>query len=37
VSRIEIDWPSGQVQTFEDLAPNQLINIDETRGLVAPR
>lgn len=34
VSRIEVEWPSGRTQTFEDLAPNQMVGIDEARGLV---
>ena len=34
VSRIDVEWPSGRTQTFQDLAPNQAIGIDEARGLV---
>jgi len=34
VSRIDVEWPSRRVQTFEDLAANQLIVVDEVRGLV---
>ena len=33
VSRIDVEWPSGRTQTFQDLAPNQTIGIDEARGL----
>jgi hypothetical protein len=34
VSRIAVEWPSGQTQTFVDLATNQALRIDEARGLV---
>jgi hypothetical protein len=34
VSRIEVEWPSGRTQTFEDLASNQAVGIDEARGLL---
>ena len=37
VSRIEVQWPSGRTQTFEGLAPNQVLTIDEARGLVSGR
>jgi hypothetical protein len=33
VSKVEVEWPSGTTQTFADLAPNQLVAIDEGRGL----
>jgi enediyne biosynthesis protein E4 len=33
VSRIDVEWPSGRTQTFQDLAPNQAISVDETHGL----
>ena len=29
-----VEWPSGQKQTFADLAPNQVVVVDEARGLV---
>jgi len=34
VSRIDVEWPSGRHQMFEDLASNQVLGIDEARGLV---
>jgi hypothetical protein len=34
VSHLVIDWPSGKKQTFDNVAPNQSIIIDETRGIV---
>jgi hypothetical protein len=34
VSAIAVEWPSGQKQTFADLAPNQVVVIDEARGLL---
>ncbi|MBI3493015.1 MAG: CRTAC1 family protein [Acidobacteria bacterium] len=34
VSRVDVEWPSGRTQTFEDLAPNQVVGIDEARGLL---
>lgn len=37
VSRIVIEWPSGRIQTFEDLAPNQMVGVDEARGLLSER
>lgn len=37
VSRVVVEWPSGSTQTFADLATNQVVRIDETRGvLTAP-
>ncbi len=35
VLRIEIRWPSGAVETLNDLAPNQLIVVKEGKGVVA--
>jgi enediyne biosynthesis protein E4 len=35
VSAIEIDWPSGSKQKLTNIAANQFITIDETRGVVA--
>ncbi|MBI3403298.1 MAG: CRTAC1 family protein [Acidobacteria bacterium] len=35
VSRVVVEWPSGITQTFTDLAPNRLVRIDETRGLLS--
>lgn len=37
VSRIDVQWPSGRTQSFEDLAPNQAVRIDEGRGLLSER
>jgi len=31
---VEVRWPSGIVQTFKGVASNQLVTIDETRGIV---
>jgi hypothetical protein len=33
VSKIDVQWPSGTTQTFEDLTPNHLIVIDERTGI----
>jgi hypothetical protein len=33
VSKIEVQWPSGSMQTFTNVAANQLITIDEARGI----
>lgn len=35
VSGVAVEWPSGRTQTFKDLAPNQVIGIDEERGLIS--
>jgi hypothetical protein len=34
VSRVDVQWPSGASQAFKGLTPNQVIVIDEERGLV---
>jgi hypothetical protein len=34
VAKLELTWPSGKTQTFNDLAPNRVVTIDETRGIV---
>jgi len=31
---VEVRWPSGIVQTFKAVGSNQLVTIDETRGIV---
>jgi hypothetical protein len=36
-SRIDVEWPSGRAQTFADVASNQVIKIDEARGLLNDR
>ena len=33
VSSVDVQWPSGKTQTFTALAPNQLVVVDEERGL----
>jgi hypothetical protein len=33
-STVTVEWPSGQKQTVTHLAPNQVVVIDEARGLV---
>ena len=35
VSRMDVTWPSGSVQTFTDIATNRLVVVDEARGLRA--
>jgi hypothetical protein len=35
IDSIEIDWPSGQHQVLRDVAADQIITVDETRGIVA--
>lgn len=34
VDRLEIRWPSGQVDTLRDIAPNQVIHVKEGAGIV---
>ncbi len=34
VDELEVRWPSGEVETFEDLAPRQLVRIVEGEGIV---
>ena len=36
VQTLEIEWPSGTVQTIDDLDPNQLVTIDEAEGVRQP-
>ncbi len=31
---LEIRWPSGQVDTIKDVKPNQLIVVEEGKGIV---
>ena len=33
VERLEVRWPSGRVETYEDLAPRQLLRLVEGGGL----
>ena len=35
VLRLEVDWPSGVLQTFEDVGRNQVVVIDEVEGLAS--
>jgi hypothetical protein len=37
VSRVEVEWPSGIKQSFTDVASNQLVEIDEMRGILPGR
>jgi len=34
ITKLELIWPSGKTQTFTDLAPNRVVAVDETRGIV---
>jgi hypothetical protein len=34
VSAMTVQWPSGKMQSFADLASNQLLTIDEDRGVI---
>ena len=34
ITSIEVAWPSGTKQKFANVAANQFITIDETRGIV---
>lgn len=34
VDRVEIHWPSGQVDTLENVAADQLVHVQEGRGIV---
>jgi hypothetical protein len=33
VNSLSIEWPSGAKQTFKNIAANQLINVDESKGI----
>ena len=33
VASVDVQWPSGKKQTFSALAPNQVVVVDEERGL----
>jgi len=35
VQTLEVDWPSGALQTFEEVGRNQLVVIDEVEGLTS--
>ncbi len=37
VSSVDVRWPSGKRETFKVIAPNQVVVIDEARGLARPR
>jgi hypothetical protein len=34
VSALSIEWPSGARQQFKNIASNQLLIVDESRGIV---
>ena len=34
VDRLEVTWPSGRVETFTGIATNQIVTIQERRGVV---
>jgi hypothetical protein len=34
VSTLTVEWPSGTRQSFADLSPNQVVTINEDRGIV---
>jgi enediyne biosynthesis protein E4 len=34
VSKLTVEWPSGQVQQFQNVAVNRLVTINETSGMV---
>ena len=34
VTSIDVTWPSGTKQKFANVAANQFITIDETRGII---
>ena len=34
IQSVSIDWPSGIKQRFDQLSPNQLLTIDETKGII---
>jgi hypothetical protein len=33
IQSVSIQWPSGIKQNFSNLSPNQVITIDETKGV----
>ena len=35
VDRLEVYWPSGRVETIRDVDVNQIVTIDEGKGIVA--
>jgi hypothetical protein len=36
IRRLSVEWPSGIKQVFADVAANQFLTIDETKGLASP-
>jgi len=34
VDRLEVMWPSGRTETLADVAANQIVTIDEGKGIV---
>ena len=37
VDKIEIRWPSGKIETLNDLAPDRILQVKEGEGIVSPR
>lgn len=37
VSSVDVQWPSGRTQKFATIASNQVVVVDEARGLVRPK
>jgi hypothetical protein len=35
ISRIEIRWPSGAIETLQNMAGNQIVTVTEGRGVTA--
>ena len=34
IERLEVDWPSGTQQAFEDVEAGRLVSVHETKGLL---
>lgn len=34
ISALNLEWPSGKSQSFSDLPPNQIVTVDEERGII---
>ena len=37
VTKLSIEWPRGTRQNFSDIAVNQFLLVDETKGVIAVR
>jgi ASPIC and UnbV len=35
--RVEVTWPSGVKESFENLAANQLFTLQESKGIISSR